>query len=64
MTLRQRNRDGDEDPPAAVGAPIGGSDEARERARRLLELGDEAIRKALSSDSEQFLAQNRQQGGE
>ena len=39
-------------------------DETRDRARRLLELGDETISHALSQNSERFLEQNRQQGGQ
>ena len=38
--------------------------ELRRRADDLLEAGDEAIRRALSSNSEQFLAANRQEGGQ
>lgn len=62
MRLRDRNaqqRGSDGDGPAAAAGP-----DAQERARRLLDQADEAIRRALSSDSEHFLAQNRQQGGE
>ena len=64
MSLRQRDRDRCEESPAPEAPAPAGGDDARERARRLLEVGDEAIRRALSSDSETFLSQNRQQGGE
>lgn len=64
MSLRQRDRDRHDEQPAPEGAAVSGGDDARDRARRLLEQGDEAIRRALSSDSEKFLAQNRQHGGE
>jgi hypothetical protein len=40
------------------------AENAAERARALLEHGDEIIRRALSADSRRFLVQNRQQGGE
>ena len=48
----------------AVGNDDRGGDDLRHRARRLLELGDETISNALSHNSERFLEQNRQQGGE
>jgi hypothetical protein len=62
----QRNQEGGA-PPAGAGAAGGagsGGDEVRARARRLLDVGDDLIRRALSGDSERFLAQNRQQGGQ
>ena len=65
--MRTRNRDErpQESQPAAGPADAAGNGEdARRRARRLLDRGDEAIRRALSRDSERFLAQNRQQGGQ
>jgi hypothetical protein len=49
-------------PATRSGAADG--DETRRRAQRLLELGDETISQALSQNSERFLSQNRQQGGE
>jgi hypothetical protein len=50
----------------AQGAPDGGADldAARRAGERLLAAGDAAIARALSGDSERFLAANRQQGGE
>ncbi len=36
----------------------------RERARRLLDVGDAVIDRALSGDSRQFLDSNLQQGGQ
>lgn len=36
----------------------------RQKADDLLAAGDEAIRRALSSDSEAFLRANRQEGGQ
>lgn len=62
MRLRER-RDPDDVPAAAPGAPA-------ERgtllaaAERMLAAGDDAIERALSGDSEAFLAANRQEGGE
>ena len=69
--MRTRDRDREEEqrsqaPAATTGAgePGRGGDEVRDRARRLLELGDETISNALSQNSERFLQQNRQQGGQ
>ena len=64
MSLRERDRDRREEQPAVDHPPVAGSDEARERARRLLEQGDAAIRRALSGDSRSYLSQHRQQPGE
>lgn len=50
-------------PPAAEGGGTANED-ARRRARRLLDFGDDIIDKVLSRDSQQFLSQNRQQGGQ
>jgi hypothetical protein len=65
--MRTRNRESREQEPApepqAADAGAGAEDAAR-RARALLDAGDALIRRALSGDSELFLAQNRQQGGE
>jgi hypothetical protein len=41
-----------------------GLEEARERAQRLLQSADQAIARALSGDSEQFLRATRQSGGQ
>jgi hypothetical protein len=69
--MRTRDRDPEEEQrsqqPGATTAAGGtgpGGDELRDRARRLLELGDETISNALSQNSERFLQQNRQQGGQ
>jgi hypothetical protein len=65
--MRTRDRDPREQEPTreplAPGTSVG-AEAAAARARSLLDLGDELIRRALSGDSERFLAQNRQQGGE
>jgi hypothetical protein len=39
-------------------------EQSREQGDRLLAAGDEAIRRALSGNSESFLRAGRQQGGE
>jgi hypothetical protein len=63
--MRTRDRDNREHEPTPEPQAAGaGADEAARRARGLLDLGDALIRRALSGDSERFLAQNRQQGGE
>ena len=49
------------DPPPAGGGEL---DELRRAGEDLLAAGDEAIRRALSGDSEAFLRANRQQGGQ
>jgi len=68
MSTRDRDRRQEtpahETAPTVLGAPGDGSEELARRARGLLDAGDELIRRALSSDSRRFLAQNRQQGGE
>ena len=58
-----------ERPDASGGTGAGTGDGAalravRQRADDLLAAGDEAIRRALSSDSEAFLRANRQEGGQ
>jgi len=42
----------------------GGLDDLRLEGEAFLAAGDEAIRRALSGDSEAFLRANRQQGGQ
>ncbi len=66
MRLRERDREEREARPAEAGAASEAADlaAARERARRLLDAADDAIGRALSSDSARFLEQNRQQGGQ
>ncbi len=55
-TLQPAHRD---DPP-----PPGDLDHLREVSRELLSAGQAAIDRALSGDSEQFLAATRQEGGQ
>lgn len=64
MRTRNRHRDPNEAPEAGGAPAPAPAGEARERAQRLLEAADDAIQRALSDDSERFLAQNRQQGGQ
>ena len=55
------------DSTAGTGADGGGGPAlraVRQKADDLLAAGDEAIRRALSSDSEAFLRANRQEGGQ
>jgi hypothetical protein len=64
--MRQRQQNVESTPQRA---PLNGGDapdqgELRERAASLLAAADEAISRALSRDSAEFLAQNRQMGGE
>ncbi len=51
-------------PAAGDNGDHGDNDEAREAAERFLASADEAIDRALSGDSEAFLAASRQQGGQ
>ena len=47
------------------GAPGGGNlEDARRSGEELLAAGDEAIRRALSGDSQAFLRANKQEGGQ
>ncbi len=50
--------------PAPVGAPGSQLNDLRQAGEGFLAAGDEAIRRALSGDSEAFLRANRQRGGE
>ncbi len=56
--LRQPMDPGGPHPPAADLSAV------RERGRRLLAAGRVAVSRFLSSDSEAFLAANKQQGGQ
>ncbi len=62
MRSRERNHDPEEHitPPAASG----GAPDVRERGEHLLTIGDEAIRRGMSTDSTAFLAANKQEGGQ
>ena len=67
MRLRER-RTLDEAEAVREGPPAGGDpaedDGLRQAAARLLAAADDAIARALSGDSEAFLAANRQEGGQ
>ena len=67
--MRQRDqRRPDDDIARAVHAPAGSGsedgDELREAGEAFLAAADEAITRALSGNSEQFLNQHRQMGGQ
>ena len=67
MRLRERkiNREVQaEQLPPVPPVPGVNLDRSREAAERFFAAGDEAINRALSSSSENFLAANRQEGGE
>lgn len=69
MGTRRRTRppepDGRDRRRGATGdAEAGEMDRFRDAGEELLAAGDEAIRRALSGDSEAFLRANRQQGGQ
>ena len=49
---------------ASAGSGAGNLDELRRAGEDLLAAGDEAIRRALSGNSEAFLRANRQQSGQ
>lgn len=66
MTVRTR-LDPDEAPARVAHVPDDGggeSEELRNEGAAFLAAADAAITRALSRNSEQFLAQNRQQGGQ
>jgi hypothetical protein len=66
--MRVRDRLGPEDAvPQLALAPSDGdgeSDALRDEGAAFLAAADDAISRALSRDSEQFLSQNRQMGGQ
>jgi hypothetical protein len=67
MDTRERTSDAREllqmNPPQ--GSPAGGQlQELRQAGEELLAAADEAIRRALSGDSEAFIRSSRQQGGQ
>jgi len=65
MRERERRSDEQQRHTAGGGAPSGSSlDDLGDAAARLLAVGDAAIDRALSSDSDAFLHANRQQGGQ
>ena len=65
MQERERRLEGGSGGPGGGdGDDGGGLTNAREAGQDFLAAGDEAIRRALSGDSEAFLRANRQRGGE
>ena len=65
--MRFFQRIGGEQPDNDSGGEPESSDvlqQARERGDRLLAAGDEAIRRALSGNSQNFITASRQQGGQ
>lgn len=65
--MNERQRHDHPDPPPGDGGPTAGGSslgELRRAGDDLLAAGDEAIRRALSGNSEAFLRANRQEGGE
>ena len=61
---RKNNREHREEQYPTPGIPAENSVRAREAAERFLQAGDDAINQALSASSEEFLAANRQEGGQ
>ncbi len=66
MRIRERraNEQRVQPPTAAQPAPETHGNAAWDAAERFLAAGEEAIERALSRDSERFLAANQQQGGQ
>lgn len=66
MQERQRHNQRETDKPAAVtpGAGAQTLNDNRSAAERLLAAGDDAISRALSTNSENFLTANTQEGGQ
>jgi hypothetical protein len=65
MNTRERQNDPRDQHQRTPAAPGGeGLDAARQDAERLFAAGDDAIERALSADSDAFLAANRQRGGQ
>jgi hypothetical protein len=66
--MSERERRDQAEPGSGDSSPLpaggGGLDELRRAGEDLLAAGDEAIRRALSGDSEGFLRANRQEGGQ
>jgi hypothetical protein len=63
MRLRHDNTE-NPDPPGNPGEPNSNGGELRAQAEALLAAADDAINRALSQNSLEFLEQNRQSGGQ
>jgi len=65
MTERERIEQSNTVQPSSEAGDEGESlEQIRQTANEFLDAGDEAIRRALSGDSEEFLRANRQHGGQ
>lgn len=66
MRVRERRNDEQrvQPPTPAQPMPATSGDTPLDAADRFLAAGEEAIQRALSHDSERFLASNQQQGGQ
>jgi hypothetical protein len=65
--MKFREREEGQTPPAVRPSPEGGppaTEAVLEEGSQLLAAADEAIRRALSANSDDFLAASRQQGGQ
>ena len=63
MRFRERSTRDSAPVPADVAAPAN-AEANRDRATRLLEIGDGVIGRSLSGDSQSFLDQTQQHGGQ
>jgi hypothetical protein len=62
---RQRDRESDPRPPSQQpGGSAAPNDASLRRADALLQAADDAVRRALSANSEEFLAAVEQEGGQ
>ena len=68
MLLQERRREEQQTTVMAggdgPGGGTGGIDQAQTEGQRLLDVADDLLSRALSGNSEAFLAANRQQGGQ
>jgi hypothetical protein len=65
LTMERRHEPAAVTTMAAGGGPAGPSlDQVRSTTQRMFDAADAAIRAALSTDSETYLNNNRQQGGQ
>jgi hypothetical protein len=64
MRVRHHDREPEERPGPTGGEPGLDSTELRQRGAALLAAADEVVSRALSRNSAEFLAQNRQAGGQ
>ena len=62
MIERERPRDPEETPPGPPVPPV--HNPLHQAGEELLAAADEALRRVLSGDSEAFLRENKQEGGE